>query len=210
MPIFADLFAIKSVDQALYDFSTGKQDFECPDIDPQLTSSNYQHNDIEKEFLKKSKIEIWRKVIGCSIVGYVAGLYAAKRLGQAPGVKTFATLSGFMFGSSLGGVNASLSTMQQQINLQNSPIAMETRYQLWKHNPNHRWLNNHQNDVKRWNSMEYRYDTNEIVSTQKRQTFYENRKKLGQNQQYQTEVDVFDNEKQNKCADTKHSDMKWG
>ena len=52
--------------------------------------------------------------------------------------------------------------MRHQIELKDSPIALESRYQLWRINPNHQWLENHQSDVQRWNEMKY-YGKNAII-----------------------------------------------
>ena len=128
--------------------------------------------------------------------------------------------------------------MQHQLRLKDSPIAMESRYQLWKMNPQHPWLHEHSNDVQRWNRGAYyrthdasldhnKYinqhikkhvdnyknitimddddetindndDDFDTMQTQKREKFYENRKRLGHNDYSSSRNDQhFDYERQN-------------
>ena len=141
--------------------------------------------------------------------------------------------------------------MQHQLRLKDSPIALESRYQLWKLNPNHPWLQHYMDDVQRWNRGtyyrsydslndnndasldhnkyikqhikkhidDYYYDENnndnenemdgndfETLQTRKREKFYENRRKLGEDSNsnyslsHETQDDhLFDYERQNKA-----------
>ena len=110
--------------------------------------------------------------------------------------------------------------MRHQMELKGSPIGLESRYQLWRINPRHEWLRDHQQDVQRWNRRTYyggdgghgddhdddgddlqRYDNHhgedaddefEDLHLEKRRRFYENRKRLGQSEGYQEQENAND------------------
>ena len=129
--------------------------------------------------------------------------------------------------------------MRHQMELPESPVAMESRYQLWKIDPNHDWLRSHREEVQRWNRMTYyggseahedaSIDHNEAtkyrngsdqwtdaeginglqdvdewdaIQQQKRRTFYENRKLLGQSSGDHGGGDhLYDYEQQNRTKE---------
>ena len=63
--------------------------------------------------------------------------------------------TGTIIGSTFGVSKATIGIMRHQLHLENSPVALESRYQLWKINPSHQWLSVFEDDVRRWNEMEH-------------------------------------------------------
>eukprot|EP01083_Nonionella_stella_P166892 559414_1 len=156
----SDIKTMHRLDHSLVDLLKGKRDFECPDIDVRIrsTADGYKVNDIEKRFTKKAQNYAMFNFFKYTAVGALAGYVLATR---RPGAMLVSVSIGSVIGSTFGVTVATVGIMRRQLQLANSPVGLESRYQLWKIDQNHEWLDNHQDDVQRWNRMTYYQGTND-------------------------------------------------
>lgn len=87
--------------------------------------------------------------------------------------------------------------MQHQLRLKDSPIAIESRYQLWKINPQHPWLDEFSDDVQRWNRGVY-YPTYNTLKNGNNDASLDHNKysnqRIEHNDSSYNEVDIYDDD----------------
>ena len=237
-----ELKALSQLDRKLVDLTQGKRDFECPDINERLKGKRYVANEMERAFTQRAQSIAMSSFLRYTLVGGFIG-YALTM--SRPQMRVISIAGGTVVGSTFGVSKASVGIMRHQLALKDSPIAMESRYQLWKIDPNHKWLTDYQNDTQRWNKMQYyrssdikstNYDNNNInnnnnnfnnnqyesynkmdndykkmdneefeeIQSQKREKFYQNRKRLGDNDYSANQSSndhLFDYERENRAKD---------
>mmetsp|Transcript_82312 Transcript_82312/g.100986 ORF Transcript_82312/g.100986 Transcript_82312/m.100986 type:complete len:350 (+) Transcript_82312:383-1432(+) len=161
----------------------GEIPFEYPGSPNIKPGERYESNEIEKQFSSRARTLLYKNMFTFSFIGgsipYLTisimrrGGFnnALKNINKTTGVNVgketpnianntrvkqpiFITTTCAVFGSFLGIMQARLDIAKEHLGLHGSPLATEARYQLWKLNPNHIYLREHQHEFEKFESYQ--------------------------------------------------------
>ena len=145
------------------------------------SGERYESNEIEKQFSSRARTLLYKNMFTFSFIGgsipYLTisimrrGGFnnALRNINKTTGVNVgketpnianntrvkqpiFITTTCAVFGSFLGIMQARLDIAREHLGLHGSPLATEARYQLWKLNPDHIYLREHQHEFEKFES----------------------------------------------------------
>ena len=198
-----ELNQVMDAQEKMVQAALGKSSFEFPGSDQyHQKGDRYQPNATEQAFFADARWQLFRSAAKWTIAGTLVPTVLMSYLRRNPRfaeqftIKRQAISVGLwgMAGSLWGMSSARVQLASDLSLLQHSPMAIESRYQLWKINPNHPILSSFRSEIKSWSEYQYsrdpittdneynhyttNYDNKDDITTEKREKFYKNRRKL--------------------------------
>eukprot|EP01084_Bolivina_argentea_P317833 551091_1 len=156
-----DLEQVVRAQQYVVGVTMGQRPFEHPGSPPLAPGSRYMPNQSEVTFSQQSKSTLmsnfFRFVIVGSLTPYITlRVFSVmqKRIIPVQRYVIWSSLGGG-FGGMYGLTLGRMAIARDYLTLDNSPLATEARYQLWKLNPVHPFLKGFEHETVDWNEYKY-------------------------------------------------------
>lgn len=206
-----DLQDVVKVQQYVVGVTMGQYPFEHPN-GPKITpGTRYMPNQTEIDFTQRTRTSLYSNFFRCAFVGAFTP-YITLRVFSLMQKRVIPTQR-YMIWSSLGGgfgamygmTLGRISVAREYLRLENSPLATEARYQLWKLNPSHPFLKGFEHETNEWNEYSFRdsrdtYDDN-INDTNYNDYRYSNKPMNNDNDIDRNYRDYYDRNNRNRNRD---------
>ena len=196
-----DLEDVLKVQQHVVGIAMGRGQFEYPNA-PRI-SGQYQPNQTEIDFTRQSQSTMYSNFFRFIVAGSLTPFFTLRVLSivQKRVItprryvmwSSFGAAFGGMYGLTLGRMAAS----REYIRLENSPLATEARYQLFKINPSHPFLRGFEHEMNEWENYQGQYTENGYTDN----NMYDRNASMPQQQQ----VKRYDNDRNRRSDYSQYS-----
>mmetsp|Transcript_44248 Transcript_44248/g.70874 ORF Transcript_44248/g.70874 Transcript_44248/m.70874 type:complete len:332 (+) Transcript_44248:172-1167(+) len=157
-----DLEDVVKAQQHVIGITMGQHPFEHPGGPYLQPGTRYMPNETEVEFTQKSRTVLYSNFFRAMFIGAFAPYFSLRVLANIqrrviqPQRYVLWSAVGGSFGGMYGMTLGRIAVARDYLRLENSPLATEARYQLFKLNPQHPFLQGFEHETHDWHEFAYR------------------------------------------------------